>query len=479
MSERDSPEAPPPHPSPARAEPARPKVQDVPVRDPSGEAAPQSLWQKLSDERDIALLVLLGVLNVGSAYTTIIGARQILPAGMSDIVGAAVQAMLFLMLAGFAMNRSFFRRWMAIGLFAFASVYTSFFTYYEQLAKEADLRAQLDRAMQVHAVLVSEIYQPARSEAEKLLGEAHAQIALADAEAERGVITGFKGNGPQTRELAAKAQELLVQAKRLEADVNRLEPHFEYEMEGLAAEDVYRRDLEAWQLAPADWKIDVPTPVRADYVDMQAQVALLTPYNRVRAGEMPALTALGLAMMVDGIAIFLGTAIRARRRNSVESRSHEAAVAIRRAQRSIKHVWGAVRGRDPEPVLEDLGQAIPDVPIDIDGLPKKLDRAKFLARFYEALHPQSMVLMYSDLKRSPDEDQRIAARMLVDQLREFGWVRVDEDGFWVVPGDKYVPLTRWLSAQIRRAQEREPEADSSSYEAADGKGDLRLLKDVG
>lgn len=274
---------------------ARPRFQEVPVRTPEApprRAVPRWLSSWFED-RDIALLVLLAVLNIGSAYTTIIGARQILPAGLSDMVGAAVQAMLFLMLAGFAMNRSVVRRWMAIGLFAFASIYTSFFTYYEQLAKEADLRVQLDKAMQSHATLVSQVYQPARSRADKLSSEAEAMIDLADREANRGSTTGVKGYGPVARKYAEQGNRMLREAKGLEADVNRLQPHFEFDMTGLTPEQVYRNDLEAWQLAPSDWKAEVPAPLRNDYVDLTAQVALLTPYNRVRSGEMPALTALG------------------------------------------------------------------------------------------------------------------------------------------------------------------------------------------
>lgn len=449
--------SPPARPDPSRAARGRPQFQEVPVRAPQAEGRKAPGWlTSWFRDRDVALLVLLAVLNVGSAYTTIIGARQILPAGMSDVLGAAVQTMLFLMLAGFAVNRSVVRRWMAIGLFAFASVYTSFFTYYEQLAKEADLRVQLDTALQQHATLVSAVYQPARSRADQLNHEAEAMIDLADREANRGSTTGVKGYGPVARQYAEKGNQMLVQAQRLQADVERLEPHFEFEIEGTTPEEVYRRDLEAWQLAPAEWKAEVPAPSRDDYVDMAAQVALLTPYNRVKSGEMPALTALALALMVDGIAIFLGTAIQVRRRRSVESRSHEAAMMIRAAQRSARNLWGAVRGRDPEPAPEEPDEeAARQAALDLVHVPIKGSGSEFLTTFYEAIHPQTMVLAFHELQKSANPTYRIAARMLVDQLRELGWIRVNDGGYWYVPAEAYVPLTKWLSDQIKREYEKD------------------------
>ena len=415
--------------------------------------------------RDVALLVLLVLLNVGSAYTTILGARQILPAGMSDIIGAAVQAMLFLMLAGFAVNRSVIRRWLAIGLFAFASIYTSFFTYYEQLAKEADERMQLDTALQAHAAFVSAVYQPARSRIDKLGGEAEALFEMAEREAKRGTTTGQPGYGPRAKAYADEGSAKKVAAESLAADLKRLEPHFEFEVAGLTPEEVYRKDLEAWQLAPADWKDDVPQPVRTDYVDLEAEVALLTPYNRVTAGEMPALTALGLAALVDGIAIFLGTAIQARRRPPLEAASESVAHVIgqvRHSKQLLSAAWNGDKLPTPPPVLNQVSPDIPRMELGVKGA-----TSAFLTTFYDAIHPVTGVLAYDFLRHNPNESYPVAARMLIDQLRQqdLRWVVYDDRMGWMVPPDAYSEVSDWLTHQIRNEWaheqgERHPEETS-------------------
>ena len=64
-------------------------------------AEPVRLVRKRTREgggTDRVLLVLLAALNLASLYTTIVGARQVLPWPMSDLLGVSVQLMLFLAL---------------------------------------------------------------------------------------------------------------------------------------------------------------------------------------------------------------------------------------------------------------------------------------------------------------------------------------------------------------------------------------------
>jgi hypothetical protein len=408
--------------------------------------------------RDWALLGLLACLNVASAYTTIIGARQILPQPMSDIIGIAVQAMLFLMLAGFAVREAVVRKWVVVSVFAAFSIYTSFFCYYQELAKDADDKQQLDVALQTHAGFVSAIYQPARSRIETLDREAEALFELAEREAKRGTSTGVSGYGPVAKKYAEDGSAKKIEAEGLQADLDRLEPHFEYEMTGLAPEDVYRKDLEAWQLAPASWKTDVPKPVRDAYVDAKAAVALLTPYHRVRDGEIPAILALSLASLVDGIAIFLGTAIHARQRPMVETWSHQVASFIQQFKSSGAVVRAAMDRppvSDPRHEAAVLQDALQIVDLRIAGR-----GSDFLITFYQAIHPETGALDFAGLQRHPNATYRIAARMLVDQLRnpQLGWVMVEE-GWWCVPEDVYPSVTAWLGEHIRR--ECELETDSA------------------
>ena len=237
---------------------------------------------------DRALLFLLVLLNLGSAATTVMGARQVLPSPLAEIVGLTIQVMLFLLLAGLTVREAVVRKWLVVGVLAMASIYTSFFAYYEQLAGHAVQAAGLDRAHQAHAAFVSSVYQPTLSRAGRLEQEAAALWSLAEEEGSTGLTTGQKGYGPVARGYAAQARDLEVEGSRLRADLERLGAGFAYPLDGLSAETVYQQDLLAWQTAPDDWKAGVPAPGRDAYVDAEQQVDLLTPFYTVRHGERPA-----------------------------------------------------------------------------------------------------------------------------------------------------------------------------------------------
>ena len=447
--------------------------QPAPRRRAKSKRKTPSRWPAWTRDRDWVLIILLALLNVGSAYTTVLGARQILPDGMADVIGFSVQVMLFLMLAGFAVREALFQRWVAITVFAGISIYTSFFTYYQELAKDADEQQQLDGALQTHAAFVSSIYQPARSRIDKMTAEAEGLFDLARLEAERGGTTGVKGYGPKAKAYADEGTEMKRLADGLNADLERLEPHFEYETNGLTPDDVYRKDLEAWQLTPAEWKENVPIPVREDYVDLSASVALLTPYNRIMEGDMPAMTALGLATMVDGLSIFLGTAILVRRRDPAEVLSERIGM-IRKSVKMVREAAvgevevGPKGGGSDEPHFDD---AIGVVHLRIAGR-----GSDFLTTFYQAIHPETGVLDFSGLQRSPNPTYRIAARMLIDQLRatETPWVIV-QNGRWRVPDYAYADLTEWLGEQIRHECEVEAKTGDAPQEDVEPQRTMRLV----
>lgn len=445
------------------------------MTDSSTKKRPKGL-PKWIGERDWALLGLLACLNLASAYTTVLGAREIMPYPMSDVIGFSVQGMLFMMLAGFAVREAPIRKWVVVAVFAFASVYTSFFTYYKELGKEADDRQQMDAALQAHATFVSLTYQPARSRIDAANREAEALFELAEREAARGATSGVSGYGPRAKKYAEDASAKKVEAEKLQADLDRLEPHFEFDMAGLTPDDVYRKDLEAWQLSPADWKTAAPMPERTTYVDLDSQYELITPYVRVRAGDRAALTALTMASLVDGIAIFLGTAIHSRQRPLFEAWSQSAASIIGQVKNSGALVKAAIERpgvSDPRQEQSVLDDALGVVDLRIAGR-----GSDFLITFYQAIHPETGALDFPGLQRHPNPTYRIAARMLVDQLRSprLHWVQVEE-GWWSVPEDVYPAVTGWLGEHIRR--ECELEARAEVGEVKEPERTLRLVIPAG
>lgn len=437
---------------------------------PKKEAARKRELPAWARDKDWWLLFLLLILNLRSAYTTVLGARQLLPYPMSDVLGIAVQGMLFLVLSGFALREAWVRKWVLVVVFAAACIYASFFAYYDELAKGADDRRMLDVALQTHAELVSAVYQPARSRIDALDREAEALFELAEREGSRGSSSGHVGYGPVAKKYAADAGAKKVEAQGLQADLDRLQPHFEFSVDGLTPEDVYRKDLEAWQLAPTSWKEGVPIPVRADYVDMSAEVALLAPIQRVRNGDTPAIVALSLAALVDGIAIFLGTAVEIRQRKT--SWSEQVAKMIGNAKSSTAVVKAALEKRpttDPRQEESLLDDALQIVDLRIQGR-----SSDFLTTFYQAIHPETGALDFAGLQRHPNPTYRIAARMLVDQLRnpKLGWITVD-DGWWSVPEEVYPNVTAWLGEHIRR--ECEVEAEAATGTPSEPERTLRLV----
>ncbi len=424
-----------------------------------GVVRPQAVHRTGTDR---VLLFLLIVLNIGSAWTTVAGAREILPRPMSDVIGLTVQLMLLVTLAGFAARHAPVRKWLVVGVLAAASVYTSFFAYYDRLAEQADRAAAHDRAVQAHARFVDGIYQPVLTRITQLEQEVAELYDQARREGAEGLTTGVVGYGPVARRFAAEAREREVELARLRADLERLRDRYEVDTDGLDAEAIYGRDLAAWQVSPDAWKATVPPPARGAYVDLEQEVKLLTPYWKIKRGEAPAIAAMLLALLVDGVAILLGTAIHARGRPALEEASRYAVGWIHQAKdahAAVQAAWRRPGVVDDGPIAgrTELDDALRVVILRITGR-----GSDFLTAFYQAIHPETGAFDYAALQGHTNGSYRVAARMLVDRLRapNLGWLEV-HDGLWSVPLDQYSRLTNWLTEHIREecAHEAELELD--------------------
>ena len=441
----------------------------APVRPPNANSQAKS-------KTDRWLLLLLVILNVGSAYTTVMGARQVLPHGMATVIGLTVQFMLLLTLAGFAARHAPVRKWFVVGVLACASVYTSFFAYYGNLAGKADEAAALDRAVQAHASFVSEAYQPTLTKITQLEQEAAELYAMSRKEGRGGLTTGVVGFGPVAKRFAAEASQKEVEAARLNADLERLKDRYEYEIDGLEPEQIYTRDLSAWQISPDAWKEDVPAPERGIYIDLEQEVQLLTPWWKIKRGEAPAIMAFLLALLVDGVAILLGTAIHSGGRSPIESVKRQAVGWIHEAKDANAAVSAAWRrpGVIEDSPMTHSGRAELDDALKVVILRIQGRGSDFLTAFYSAIHPETGALDYGSLQNHTNASYRVASRMLIDRLRspKLGWVEV-HDGFWTVPADQYARLTTWLTEHIERECYEEAELAMDHMEP--GERTLRLV----
>jgi hypothetical protein len=96
--------------------------------------------QKGQQRKDWLLLVVLLGLNLWSGSTTIEGSIQVLGNKSIAIIGGiAIQLILFFLLAGWMMKDSQVRKMLAITILAFASIYTSFFSYHQTLTSDIRL----------------------------------------------------------------------------------------------------------------------------------------------------------------------------------------------------------------------------------------------------------------------------------------------------------------------------------------------------
>jgi len=421
---------------------------------------------------DRTLLFLLVVLNIGSAYTTLLGARQVLPQPMSDVIGLTVQAMLFLTLAGFAARHAPVRKWLVVGVLAGASVYTSFFTYYDQLAGEANVNEALDQAHVAHAEFIDQVYQPTLTQVTQLNQESAELYDQSRREGTSGHTTGVVGFGPVAKKYAAEARNKEVESARLQADMDRLQHKYEYDLEGMAPTAIYAADLAAWQISPDAWKDASPMPERATYVDVEQEVKLLTPYWKVKRGETPALAAILLALLVDGVAILLGTAIHSGGRPAMETFKRSTVSFIndaKGANAAVSAAWFRPGVIEDGPIPAELDNTLRVVVLHIDG-----KGSDFLGSVYQAIHPETGAFDYGSLQGHTNSSYRIAARMLIDRLRspKLGWVNV-QDGFWTVPSEQYARLTNWLTEHIR--QEVEDERELAMDHVEPGERTLRLV----
>ena len=87
-------------------------------------------------KRDWPLVGALTILNLGSGFTTVRGASQILPSFVAYPMGVTIQGVLFALIARLFLKHAPLIKWVVIGCFSTFSVYTSFFAYYDLLTGE-------------------------------------------------------------------------------------------------------------------------------------------------------------------------------------------------------------------------------------------------------------------------------------------------------------------------------------------------------
>ena len=414
-----------------------------------------------SEERDWVLTVLLAIINLGSGATTIMGAMQVLPIALAWVIGGTTQMMLFLLLGEFTVKHAPFRKWVAVLVLTSISVYTSFFTYYKELAGEASEKLAHDRAALAHQKFVADLYTPMKDSLKQLEDEAASARVLAEAEKSRGVQSGL-GGGYETeaRKLDLQALDSENKAKNFKSTVEQVSPKFEYDIKGLKPNEILDKDRQALTEVPAERRQNYPELKREMYIDEELDVSLLAPYNKVKRLEEPALFSMGIALGVDGIAIMLGTAITIKRER--KTLGQLIADQIRAWKREIAHVIGAVKtpinlGGSNENGRQEPRETFERVTLKLQG-----KGSKFLREFEKAIETREPhIINYQVLNNHPNLTFKAGFILLLNKLGEPGraWVQVNSPNSWVVVPEHYHRLTEWLTEEIDHHSQEEANSE--------------------
>lgn len=420
----------------------------------SSTTTPSTAWGRFKHsvnewaaERDMVLMTLLGGFLLGGMAGTIGGAAKLFPFEMAVVVGVSITLMLFALEAGAAGRHAPVKRWIAILALSAVSVYAQVFLYYSALGSDRDALNGIDKAAQQHAELVDTIYAPRKNEARRLQQLADAKYTQSDAEKAAGGRTGAQGYGPVARELRRQGDEYATQAAELTATIEDLKAFAEFDPGTVGPEGTYERDLKLWQSAPPQWKEGVTRPEREFYIDAATELGLMMPIKRLQAGDEIAQSALAIAALIDGMALFLGLAIEIRKKDKrpTSVKAGERIIGLRQTMATVRHALthpvSHEQVRDPEAVLH----------LRLTGEP---NAANFANTLYRAIHPLSGRFNYDELARHENESYADGARWAVDALRANGFIvdigTEDEEDAWRVPADQYGRLTSWLREFVLR-----------------------------
>ncbi|NET61097.1 MAG: hypothetical protein F6K47_34715 [Symploca sp. SIO2E6] len=397
---------------------------------------------KKEKKRDQRLFAALLVLNGVSGSTTISGAAQILPLAVGIPAGFIIQVMLLLLLSGSTAIHAPIRKWAAVIVLSLFSIHTSFFAYYGQMTKDSQEQIANDRAIEAHNNLVAQVLTPLKDDARSYKESAAHQRQLSEAEASEGITTGFLGRGPEARKFALKAKEFEAEYARREALIGEIEGKFNYKLEDLTPAQILAKDRKALALVPQEYRGDY-TINRSQYVDEETDVDILTPYYKVKRSELPAISALGLAGIIDGLIIWLGTAIMIQQRTSLPE-----------VLRKLKKFWAniiKVSGQTVTPELMPEDAKMLAIPLDT-VMELGASSAVFLSYFYDAIDNGTGEINYTLLEETGKAI--VFYKMLLDSMRKLGWVKLKEDN-WYIKRNHYDQCTEWVIKEIHRLSKLE------------------------
>lgn len=411
----------------------------------------------IENQRDSKLFQAIGILNIASATTTIQGAKSILPNSFIAITtGSGIQLLLLFLLSGFTLNHAPKRKWTAALILSFFSIYTSFFSYYGELTKDLDKQNKVNKAINAHANLKLEVLTSMENSLRLKKEKADEKQKLFKGEETKGLDSGNGGGyGDNARKLEKEFNDASIAYENLKSLINQLRPKFEYDIEGLNANEIYRKDLQAFSSVDKQYHNGYQLK-QSDYIDQDLEIAFTTPFNQLKKFNTNAIASIIMAILLDGLIIMLSTAIIIKPLKLKKSIFEKFANKYSRFVREKKSYEKTISIEKNKPAQSyttssDLEQL--KIPLDIIEKFGKKPQV-FLIYLYKATDYKTFKIDSSFLKKQ-GEGTYIIYTMLLDRLRSPGleWVK-HEQGTWIVEEKHHNSYTNWLQNQIIRYMDK-------------------------
>lgn len=418
-------------------------------------------------KKDIYLMVPLIVLNLVSGCTTFSGAKLVLGhQGVAMMAGIGIQGILFILLSGYAAKHAPARKWLAVLVFSFFSIYTSFFTYHSTfVANDTRVDAAATVANERHNQFESEIVSPFLNDYNQIEAEYNNLNNKIDREQKGRGLSGQVGIGPETRKLIQQRDELEVERSVLQKSAIEVKTDLD-SFNTLPPGDpdaVYKLDHAIWNNIPEQYRKNSPEgytgPNADDYNNPNERYELLAPIltlldRNTESNRGMSIAALAIAAMIDGVSIVLGTAIDKKKKRApfeeVAFFLSQTLWGAKKARKTFSYYWKKPGYRYL--ALQDANTTMASDAVYLVELKLNNKGSEFLSIFLNAVDPVSKRIDYARLCKEPDPTLRIGYRLLLEAFRDpsLSWVSLSKDGRqWMFSSmENYAEFCRWLSDEI-------------------------------
>lgn len=422
------------------------------------------------------LKTLVFFLQVVSFTTTTEGAKIVLGDNNSAwLFAVAIQLTLLALVLFEAAKDSPIRRWFSVIVITVISIYASFFSFYNQLAKaKQEINKETATATQVHNDFVRKVCTPIFDDFKKLEDQNKNYGARIKQEKDGEGYTGVKGIGDKARSLMKKQESIQDEIRNLKQAAIAAQELLKFSVIEKTANQIFIADSDAANKIGVKFleKYKAPKLARKDYIESD-QITFVTPYNKIiKERNQNAIVSLFMALTIDGLALILGSAIDPQKFNLFNIFTIFFVNIITGIKRSILTIFSTFR-KEAEPYQT----------LEADGLNNSIKvnfllnnkGSEFLMKFYESIDFQTHVIDINSLIRNEENSTfKIGYRLLLDTMKcpPLRWIEIDskkgqggdsKEKQWRVSDTHYPSMKRWFAGQISEQLNKEESGASVEF----------------